>query len=235
MTPIKVERLNHYLSISHYDSVKKEELIKGFTEGFDIGYRGPSERRHLSSNIPLHVGSPEDLWGKIMKEVKARRYSGPFNVPPYKSYIQSPIGLVPKAGGQTRLIFHLSFDFGKDEDSKSLNHHTPEELCSVKYRDLDYAVKMCLALLVGEDTQNSVNDEEKQDTSSSAIYFGKTDICSAFRNLPLLPNQRKYLLMKAKNPNTGKTVFFTANCLPFGASVSCKKFQNFFRLPEAHH
>ena len=43
---------------------------------------------------------------------------------------QSPIDLVPKAGNKTRLIFHLSYDFN-DED-RSLNYHTPEEMCTVK-------------------------------------------------------------------------------------------------------
>ena len=58
---------------------------------------------------------------------------------------QSPIGLVPKAGNKMRLIFHLLYDF--PDGSKSINHHTPEELCSVKYNDLDHAIKGCLKLL----------------------------------------------------------------------------------------
>ena len=47
-----------------------------------------------------------------MKEVKVGRYCRPFEQIPYANYIQSPIGLVPKAGGKMRLIFHLSYDFG---------------------------------------------------------------------------------------------------------------------------
>ena len=76
-----------------------------------------------------------------MKEVQARRYAGPFANPPFDDhFIQSPIGMVPKDGGkQTRLIFHLSFDF--DDDMKSVNHFTPKEICSVKYNDLDKAVQ----------------------------------------------------------------------------------------------
>ena len=81
-----------------------------------------------------------------MKEVTLGRYSGPYDEVPYISFMQSPIGLVPKVGGQTRLIFHLSFDFGKDDAEKLLNFHTPDEMCSVKYNDLDYAVRACLKL-----------------------------------------------------------------------------------------
>ena len=35
-----------------------------------------------------------------MKEVKEGRYAGPFKDNPYKYYIQSPIGLVPKDNGK---------------------------------------------------------------------------------------------------------------------------------------
>ena len=78
-----------------------------------------------------------------MKEVSLGRYAGPFVSIPYKTFMQSPIGLVPKVGNKTRLIFHLSFDFnGKG----SLNSHTPKEWCTVKYNDLDSAVSLCLKL-----------------------------------------------------------------------------------------
>ena len=82
-----------------------------------------------------------------MGEVELGRYAGPYSSPPFDFYVQSPIGLVPKAKDKTRLIFHLSYDFGPEERSKSINHHTPAELCSVRYNDLDHAVKNCLRLL----------------------------------------------------------------------------------------
>ena len=79
-----------------------------------------------------------------MKEVALGRVAGPFNDIPFESYIQSPIGLVPKDNGtQTRLIFHLSYEF---PDDRSVNYYIPDELCSVKYQDLDAAVAMCLCL-----------------------------------------------------------------------------------------
>ena len=66
-----------------------------------------------------------------MKEVKLGRYAGLFKEPPFDNFIQSPVGLVPKSNGDTRLIFHLSFP----KSSDSVNSQTPEELCSVKYPD----------------------------------------------------------------------------------------------------
>ena len=73
-----------------------------------------------------------------MKEVKAKRFAGPFNNIPFENYIQSHIGLVPKSSNRTRLIFHLSYDF--KGDNKSVNACTPKDQCSVHYNDLDTAI-----------------------------------------------------------------------------------------------
>ena len=108
---------------------------------------GSMKRKHESANIPLKIGSELDLWNKIMKEVKESRYVGPYTQPPFQSYVQSPLGLVPKAGNKMRLIFHLSFDFGEAEKDKSINYHTPAKDCKVKYNDLDVAIRQCLAIL----------------------------------------------------------------------------------------
>ena len=79
-----------------------------------------------------------------MKEVEHKRVAGPFTEPPCENFIQSPVRLVPKSGkDQTRLIFHLSYDCKRD-GNKSLNYHTPKHKCSVKYKDLDYAVQAYL-------------------------------------------------------------------------------------------
>ena len=81
-----------------------------------------------------------------MKEVKLGRYAGPFkDKPPFENFIQSPIGLVPKAGGKTRLIFHLSYQFRNGNES--VNYWIPKDLCSVKYKDLDHVIVNCLKLL----------------------------------------------------------------------------------------
>ena len=65
------------------------------------------------------VGNETEMWNKIMKDVSAKRVAGPFDKIPFTNFIQSPIGLVPKAGNKTRLIFHLSFNF-EDKDGNIL-------------------------------------------------------------------------------------------------------------------
>ena len=120
---------------------------------------------------------------------------------------------MPKAGGQTRLIFHLSYDFGELESQKSVNYHTPDYLCSVKYCDLDHAI------------QNSLDILEYFQTG--VIYYGKSDIKSAFRILPLNSKSWPKLIYKAKDLSTGFTKFFVEKNLPFGSSQSCALFQKF--------
>ena len=138
---------NLCLNSTGYNKTKAKFLIKGFRKGFSMHYEGPTDRRDLSDNIPLTVGTKIELWNKVIKEVRARRYAGPYDDIPYENFIQSPIGLVPKQGNQTRLIFHLSYDFGPENRQASFNHHTPKDLCKVKYNDLDFAVRACLDLL----------------------------------------------------------------------------------------
>ena len=213
-TPIKVDALENLLIETGYDKVKRKRLVQGFREGFDIGYRGPMNRCDTAKNLPFKVGSRVDLWNKVMKEVQEGRYAGPFESPPGNHYIQSPLGLVPKSGNKLRLIFHLSYDFGTSWEQRSVNFHTPEKLCSVKYNDLDHAVKNCLKIL------NNLSNTQP-------IYFAKSDCSNAFRIVPVLPLQRLLLCMQATHPETGKTYFFVEKCLPFGASISCAIFQSF--------
>ena len=217
VTPIKIQAFGDLLVQTNYDPVKTQHLVDGFTRGFDLGYRGPENRQDTAPNLPLRIGSRRDVWQKIMKEVKLNRYAGPFKKIPYSKYVQSPVGLVPKEENKTRLIFHLSYDF-KLKDGKtsySINHHTPKEFCTVKYKDLDFAIQASLYL------KNNIGN------AFQGLAYSKTDVISAFRILPIRPEQRYLLIIKAYDPTTGQVWYFVDKCLPFGASISCAQFQSF--------
>ena len=190
---------------------KTEYLVEGFKKGFHFGYSGPVDRTSLSHNLPFRVGNSTQLWNKAMKEVKLGRYAGPLKT--RLKYTQSPVGLVPKGGNQTRLIFHLSYDFGPGTENKSFNYHTQADLCSVKYNDLDHAIKCCMHLT--------------EKFTCEAIYFSKTDLASAFRTIPGRPSQFCWMLLKAKDPKSGRWFYFVDKCMAFGASISCNVFQKF--------
>ena len=149
-----------------------------------------------------------------MKEVKEHRFAGPFECPPTHFYVQTPpLGLVPKSGGKTCLIFHLSYNFGQEEHKKSINFHTPADICRVRYNDLDTEVRYSLQLM-GVD-------------NSGPIFYAKTDCSHAFHILPIKIGHRKFLTMKARHPVTKEWWYFVDKCLPFGSSISCAHFQSF--------
>ena len=215
ITPIRVEVLEEMLVTSGYDMQLTQEIASGFRTGFDIGYRGSMLRKNRSSNLPLRVGSLLDLWNKVMCEVETQRVADPFESPPMEYYVQSPLGLVPKGGKKTHLIFHLSYDF--NEWDRSINTLTPDELCTVKYKNLDFAIRKSLRIL------NQLEPKE----GNSAVFYSKTDCSNAFHLAPVLVRQRHLLVMIAVHPITKKRFYFVEKCLTFGASRSCAIFQKF--------
>ena len=216
-TPLDVDVYLRLLRETNYDEKEYSFLSEGFTKGFDIGYTGPVNRRSESKNLPFKpgIGNEIEMWNKIMKEVKLKRVAGPFEEVPFENYIQSPIGLVPKAGNKTRLIFHLSYGFNDQEPS--INACTPREICKVKYNDLDCAVQQCLR----------IGKFAEKFGGNKIVYLGKTDLTSAFRILCMNSQSIKWLVFKARDPADGKFKFFVDKCLPFGASISCAHYQRF--------
>ena len=100
-TPIDVVELETLLNKTNYNPKETAYLIKGFTKGFSLGYKGPKERKDTASNIPFTpgIGDKVHMWNKIIKEVQLGCFAGPYEKIPFENYVQSPIGLVPKAGG----------------------------------------------------------------------------------------------------------------------------------------
>ena len=99
VTPLNVDKYHELLKEAGYNEQKTLFLVQGFKHGFDLGYRGSSEVQNAAPNLKFVIGNEVELWNKVMKEVKLKRYAGPFKHIPYQNYIQSPIGLVPKDGG----------------------------------------------------------------------------------------------------------------------------------------
>ena len=226
-----MERLKFWLRQSNYNQKETDFLLEGFSQGFNLEYAGPTKRQSRSKNIPFTVRNKTVMWNKLMKEIKEKRVAGPFVQIPFTNYAQSPIILVPKArnSGQTRLIFHLSYNFS--DGFKSINHYIPQELCSVKYNDLDYAVKCCLE--VWNRATNVTNLTSAPITTkqiackSDLLYLSKTDLKSAFRILPLSSKSYPWVIMQCQNPVSKQTYFFVDKVLPFGSSISYSHFQRF--------
>ena len=207
VTPVNVDRHEHLLKESGFDSEKLEYLVNGFRYGFSLKYEGPLiGKTRTAPNLKLRVGTKYDIWNKVMTEVQAGRYAGPFKGrPPFENFAQSPIGLVPKdKGKKTKLIFHLSYPKTGD----SVNAGIPKRYTSVVYPDFSEAVKLCFK-------------------AGKGAVCAKSDMSMAFRNVPLRPDCWALLVLKAYHPETGEEFWFFDKCLPFGASISCKIFQDF--------
>ena len=114
---------------------------------------------------------------------------------------------MPKDGGtKTRLIFHLSYP--RSGKNQSVNANIPKDICKVKYKDFDAAVRRCI-----EEGRNA--------------KIAKSDMSMAFRNLGMSRGSWKYLVMMCHHPITGEKYWFFDKCLSFGSSISCKHFQDF--------
>ena len=85
ITPVNVQQLEQLLRESKYNIKETEFLIDGFTNGFDLGYRGPENIQQTSHNLKFTIGDKTELWNKVMKEVKEKRYAGPFKEVPFKT------------------------------------------------------------------------------------------------------------------------------------------------------
>ena len=217
VTPVRVEVLRELLTQTNYNPAETRFLVNGFSRGFSIGYRGPLNHQDTSNNLPFTVGNKFELWDKIMSEVQLKIYAGPYEKIPFGNYIQSPVGLVPKAENKTRLIFHLSYKF--KNGNESVNYWTPDRLCSVKYNDLDCVVKYLLKIL------DQYAQHKTGASPPDGLVYAKTDMKSAFRILPCSRQSWRWLILKGVHPITNKTYYFVDKNLAFGASISCSHFQ----------
>ena len=189
-----VNKLEKQLVESNYNAVKTNFIVTGFRYGFDIGYVGPEKRQQTARNLPFRCGNKQVLWYKMIKEVKLKRFAGPYKKLPFKYFIQSPVGLVHRQSATDPVLDNGdgSLDIQMEDDGyeeltieqqsekvclifhlshprgTSLNDYTPSELCSVKYKDFKNTVRMCLK-------------------SGKGSYMAKSDMKSAIRNLPIRP------------------------------------------------
>ena len=174
-----------------------QQISDGFRFGFKVGYTGTIEHR-IAENHGSARAQPSLVTEKLMKEVELGRVAGPFKELPMPDLIVSPLGLVKKSTpGKFRLIFDLSYP-----QYQSVNDGIPIETSSVTYTPFDAVIAMVQRL--GQGAQ-----------------LIKIDIESAFRLLPLHPDDYKLMGMRHEGE------YFVDKALPFGCSSSCALFEQF--------
>ena len=172
-------------------------IISGFSQGFPLHFQG---QRQLCTpkNLPSALQNPEYVDKKLAQELAASRIAGPFTSPPFHSFCVSPLGLIPKKiPGDFRLIHHLSFPKGI-----SINDGIASENTHVQYASVADAIRLIKR-------------------AGPGCYLAKTDIKSAFRIIPIHPNDYPLLGMKWRGH------YYYDRCMPMGCSSSCKTFETF--------
>ena len=96
VTPVDTNALLSLLTEVNYDRGKTKKLVSYFRNSFPLNYQGKRRVQRKAPNLILRVGNERILWNKVMKEVQLGHFAGPFTEIPFRYYIQSPVGLVPK-------------------------------------------------------------------------------------------------------------------------------------------
>ena len=173
-------------------------MVNGFSEGFHISSfninHNDNDKNSKSASL-----KPEIIREKIQKEVDLGRFSGPFVIPPYDKYIISPLGIrEKKTPGEYRVIHNLSYPY----DETSVNATIPRDCATVQYATISDAIRYI-------------------NFHGHGCFLAKTDIKSAFRLLPIHPDDRHLLGLKWNG------LYYFDNCLPMGCASSCKLFELF--------
>ena len=187
VTPINVNLLETLL-IDHPDRDFVVGLCSGLREGFKIGYQGP-RHPYVSKNLKTASLLPAIVDSNLLDEVKLGHTIGPFTSPPFKNFQIYPLGLVPKKNStKWRTIFHLSYP---KKSNTSVNANISAEQYSLQYVRIDDAIRILLKL-------------------GPNCFMAKTDVQSAFRNIPVHPEDWELLGMKWRG------LYFFDRVLPFG-------------------
>ena len=204
-TPVDDKKLGQFLKDTGYDHDLTQELVSGFSEGFYSGYSGPRVPLYFCNHLSA-LECENIVQQKIEKELKHKRFTGPFDKAPYKNFIVNPLRLVPKTTDDGRNLPELfpddeaSYHLITDLRKSTVNNFINDTFTKVQYIKSDEAVEMRLTL-------------------GPSCYLGKTDIKSAFCLVPLHPSEYHLLGMK----NLEKC--YVDKCLPFGMVSSCQIFK----------
>ena len=196
ITPVSPQRLDFYLQ--GYNSYLRSYLVNGFQFGFSI-HSLQANNSTSTNNLKSAQSFPSVIHAKIIKELQLGRFSGPYDVSPYDDYVVSPLGVrEKKTPGEFRIIHNLSYPY----DDTSVNAAVPRHCATVNYASIADAAKHVVEM-------------------GQHCFLAKTDVKSAFRIIPVHPDDRHLLGFRWQG------LLYFDNCLPMGCSSSCRIFETF--------
>ena len=184
ITPLRLLQFKDELS-HHPDPQWVSEILHGIQHGVPLGYHGP-RRQCVSRNLKSATQHPRVIDDELNKEIKAQRIAGPFNTPPLPNLQCSGVGVVQKKTGGWRMIMHLSAPL-----DSSINDGINKQDFTLRYSTVDDAAHIIQQL-------------------GPATLLAKIDIKSAFRTIPVRPQDRELLGIHWQHK------YYVDCCLPFG-------------------
>ena len=173
-------------------------VLNGIYNGFHIGFDRSKRCKPSRSNMKSALDNAGVVVGQYLEEeVRLGRIVGPIPLAWVPAGTQlSPIGVIPKSSqpGKWRLIVDISSPHGQ-----SVNDGIEPHLCTVEYLRMD-EVLGCIA------------------ASGRGTQLAKMDIASAYRMVPVHPDDRPLLAVQWAGQ-----VFFDTR-LPFGLKSAPKIF-----------
>lgn len=181
----------------HPDAVLATYVLNGIYNGFHIGFDRSKRCKPSRSNMKSALDNAGVVGQYLEEEVRLGRIVGPIPLAWVPAGTQlSPIGVIPKSNqpGKWRLIVDLSSPHGQ-----SVNDGIEPHLCTVEYLRMDEVLGRIAA-------------------SGRGTQLAKMDIASAYRMVPVHPDDRPLLAVQWAGQ-----VFFDTR-LPFGLRSAPKIF-----------
>ena len=195
-TPLKPTEFAALLR-EHPDLRFREYILEGIRGGFRVGF---DYSRHSCKSARRNMMSaekhPQVVDRYLAKERRLGRVVGPLECVQFPHIHISRFGVIPKnhQPGEWRLIVDLSYPAGA-----SINDGIESALCSLRYPSVDDAVRRLLA-------------------KDPCSFMAKIDIESAYRIVPVHPEDRVLLGMRWKDE------LYIDTALPFGLCSAPKIF-----------
>ena len=193
-TPLRWQAWERSLE-QHPDPRFRAYIANGIRFGFRVGYTYQHPCRTSSRNMPSALERPEVVREYLATECSEGRVLGPLDPTKFPQIHTSRFGVIPKGStGRWRLIVDMS-----SPEGGSVNDGIPEELCSLSYVGIKDAARAIL------------------DRGRGAM-MAKVDVKSAYRNIPVHPEDRWMMGMMWEG------ALFVDTCLPFGLRSAPKIF-----------
>lgn len=152
-------------------------LLQGIREGFRIGYNRSYSCTPSRRNLQSAQDNPLVVEQYQLKEMGLGRILGPLDQCSFKNIQISPFGVIPKSQpGKWRLIVNLS-----SPEERSVNDGIDKPMCSLRYITVDHIVENVIR------------------RGGRGALLRKLDLQSAFRTVPVHPEDRLLLGMSWKD------------------------------------